>query len=66
MMVHNHVRVGRGYLIGNNGLWMSGHTVNVDNNATDRLLSIQFGMRRKLLANHFHVFRKKGPITEDN
>ena len=51
---------------GNDGLWLSGHTVNVDNNATDRQLSIQFGTRRKLLVNHLHVFKKKGPIAEDN
>ena len=58
LMVRNHVRVRaeRGYQIGNDGLWLSGHTINVDNNATDRLLLIQFGIRRKLLANHFHVF----------
>ncbi len=56
MMVRNHVRAGRGYLIGNDRLGMSGHTVNVDINATNRLLSIQFGMRRKLLANHLCVF----------
>ncbi len=62
-MVRNHVRAGRGYPIGHDGLWLSGHTVNVDNNATNRLLSIQFGMRRKLLANHLHVFKKKGPIA---
>jgi hypothetical protein len=44
----------------------NGHTVNVDNNATDRLLSIQFGQRRQLLANHLRVFRKEGPILEDH
>jgi hypothetical protein len=47
-------------------LWLDGHTINVDNNATDRLLSIKFGMRRQLLANNLRVFRKKGPILEDN
>ncbi len=67
LMVRNQVRAGRGYPIGNGGLWLSGHsTVNVDNNPTDRQLLIQFGMRRKLLANHLRVFRKKGPIAEDN
>ena len=55
-MVPNHVRAGCGYPIGNDGLWMSGHTVNVDNNATNRLLSIQFGTWRKLLANHLRIF----------
>ena len=66
LMVHNQVRVGLGYPICNDGLWLSGHTVNVDNNPTDRQLSIQFGTRRKLLANHLCVFKKKGPIAEDN
>ncbi len=66
MIVRNHVRAGRGYPIGNVGLWITGHTVNVDINATNRLLLIQFGMRRKLLANHLRVFRMKGPIMEDN
>ncbi len=38
----------------------------MDNNPTDRQLSIQFGTRRKLLANHLCVFKNKGPIAEDN
>ncbi len=63
LMVCNHVRAGRGYPIGNDRLWLSGHTVNVDNNATGRLLLIQFGLRRKLLANHLCVLKKKGPIA---
>jgi len=66
LMVHNHVRAGRGYPINNDGLQLDGHTVDVDNNVTNRLLSIQFEMRRKLLANHLCVFRKEGPILEDN
>jgi hypothetical protein len=56
LMVRNHMRVGCGYPINNDGLWLDGHTVNVDNNLTDRVLSNQFGMRRKLLANHLRVF----------
>jgi hypothetical protein len=64
-MVRNHVRAECGYPFNNDGLWLDGHTVNVDNNATDRLLSNQFGKMRKLLANHFCVFRKEGPILED-
>jgi hypothetical protein len=63
-MVRNHVRSGRGYPINNNGLWLDGHTVNVDNNATDRVLSIQFGMRRKILENHLCVFQKQGTILD--
>jgi hypothetical protein len=47
-------------------VWLDGHTVNVDNNATDRLLSIQFEKRWQLMANHLCVFRKEDPILEDN
>jgi hypothetical protein len=47
-------------------VWLDGHTVNVDNNATNRLLSVQFGKRRQLMANHLCVFRKEDPILEDN
>jgi hypothetical protein len=65
-MVRNHVRAGRGYPMNYDGLWLDGHTINVDNNATNRLLSIKIGMRRQLLANNLRVFRKKGPILEDN
>ena len=65
-MARNHVRAGRGYPIDNDGLWLDGHTVNGDNNATDRLLLIQFRQRRQLLANHLRVFRKEGPILEDH
>jgi len=66
LMVRNHVRAGRRYPINNDGLWLDGHIVNVDNNSNDRVLSNQFGMSRKLLANHLHVYRKEGPILEDN
>jgi hypothetical protein len=55
-MVRNNVRVGRGYPIGDDGLWLDGHTVNVNTNASKRFLLIQFGMRRSLLAKHLHVF----------
>jgi hypothetical protein len=66
MRVWNNVRVGCGYPIGNNGVWLDGHTVNVDTNASERFLSIQFGKRRSLLAKHLCVFCKKGPIFEDD
>jgi hypothetical protein len=55
-MAWNSVRVGRGYPIGDDGLWLDGNTVNVDTNASKRFLSTQFGMRRSLLAKHLHVF----------
>jgi hypothetical protein len=63
-MVRNSVRVGRGYPIGDNGLWLDGNTVNVGTNASERFLSTQFGLRRSLLAKHLHVFQQKGPIVD--
>jgi hypothetical protein len=55
-MVWNNVRVGCGYPIGADGLWLDGHTVNVDRNASERFLSIQYGKKRSLLAKHLRVF----------
>ena len=63
-MVRNNVRVGRGYPIGDDGLWLDWHTVNVNTNASERFLSIQFGKRRSLLAKHLRVFQQKGPIVD--
>ena len=51
------VSVGCGYPIGDDGLWLDGHTVNVDTNASEMFLSIQFGKRRSLLAKHLRVFQ---------
>ena len=39
LMVRNHVRAGRRYPIYNDRLWLDGHTVNIDYNATNRVLS---------------------------
>ncbi len=66
MMVRNNVRLGCGYPIGDNGVWLDGHTVNKYTNASERFLSIQFGMRRSLLAKHLCMFCEKGPIIEDD
>jgi hypothetical protein len=55
-MVQNRMRVGRGYPIDDDGLWLDGHIVNVDTNASERFLSIQFGKKRSLLAKHIHEF----------
>jgi hypothetical protein len=64
-MVRNNVRVGHGYPNGDNGLWLDGHTVNVDKNASERFLSTQFGRKRSLLAKHLRVFRQKGPMVDE-
>jgi hypothetical protein len=63
LMDRNNVRIGRGYPIGNDGLWLDGHTAQVDaKNETEKILSTQFGRRRLLLAKHLHIFREKGAI----
>ena len=43
LMDWNNVRVGHGYTIGDNGLWLDGHTNNVDD--CSRLLSTKFVLR---------------------
>jgi hypothetical protein len=64
LMEQNNVRVGHGYPIGNDRVWLDGHTTNVDINATDRFLSSQFGKRRLLLAKHLCIIQEKGAINE--
>ena len=64
-MVRHNVRVGRGYPIGDDGLWLSGHTY-LPINETERFLSMKFAKRRALLAKHLHVFRMLGPIRDNN
>ncbi len=58
------MRVGRGYPFEDDGVWLEGHTTNPDTNATDRFLSVRFGMKRLLLASHLCVFQEKGAIKE--
>jgi len=65
IMVRHNVRVGRGYPIGDDGLWLSGHTHSSESE-TERFLATKFGMRRALLAKHLNVFRKLGPIPDDD
>jgi hypothetical protein len=59
-MERNTVRAGCRLPIGNDGIWLDGHTTNP--NVTDSALSIKFGKRRSLLANHLYGFPKKGTI----
>ncbi len=65
LMVWNNVRVCREYPINNDGVWLDGHMINIDTNASERFLLIQFGMRRSLLGKHLCGFHEKGPIIED-
>jgi hypothetical protein len=57
----NTVRVGRGLPIGDDSIWLDGHTTN-PTIFTVLALSIKFRNRRSLLANHLYGFRKKGSI----
>ena len=52
-------RVGRGLPIGDDGIWLDGHTTSLGT-VNDSALSIQFGRRRSLLANHLKAFRRLG------
>ena len=64
LMERNQVRVGRGAPIGLDGVWLDGNTV--AHEATDMMQSMQFAKRRSLLAKHLYVFRKQGPIRDNN
>ncbi len=63
IMVQSNVWVGCGYPIGNDELWLDGHTI-ANNDKTVRFLVIKFGQRMALLAKHLHVFCEKRPIPE--
>ncbi len=52
----NNVRIGGGYPIGHDGVWLDGHTVELPTNITERYLAMQFGHRRLVLAKPFRVF----------
>ena len=60
LMERNNVRVEHGYPIGDDGLWLDGHTNNVDD--CSRMLAIKFALQRDKLAKHLKVFKKKGQI----
>jgi hypothetical protein len=64
LMVRTNVRVGCGHPIGDNGVWLDGHTVKVDTNAFETFLLTQFGMRRSLLAKHLCVRRGISQISQ--
>jgi len=49
-------KVGRGTPIGNDGVFLDGHT-ELPATTSETGLSVQFGKRRKLLATHLKVFR---------
>ncbi len=55
----NDVRVGRGYPIGDDRLWLDGNTP-IDKSKTERFLAIKFGQRRSILAKHLRFFLREG------
>jgi hypothetical protein len=63
LMARNNVRVGHGYPIGKDGLWLDGHTI-ANKDKTERFYAITFGQQRALLAKHLRVFYERGPIPE--
>jgi hypothetical protein len=65
MMVQhrNDIRVGWGYPIGDDGLWLDGNTT-IDESKTKRFLAIKFGQQRLILAKHLRFFLEKEPITK--
>ena len=62
LMERSNIRVGRGVPIGDDGIWLDGHTTNHSTDTSDLALSKQFAERRSLLAKHLHVFRQKGAM----
>jgi hypothetical protein len=51
----NDIQVGRGYPIGDDGLWLDGNTL-IDKSKTKRFLAIKFGQQRLNLAKHLRFF----------
>jgi len=62
LMERSNVRVGRGVPIGDDGIWLDGHTTNNSTDTSELALSKQFAKRRSLLAKHLYVFRQKRPM----
>ena len=79
-MERSNVRVGRGALIDDDGIWLSGmmeegkreqdemdeedKEESEEESEEDRELSQAFLQRRGLLVKHLHMFRQKGTIQE--
>jgi hypothetical protein len=61
LMGRSTVRVGRGYSIADDGIWLSGNLNNVDD-SIEHALSIKFGLRRDKLVKHLKVFKEKGIV----
>ena len=57
-------KVGRGRPIGDNGVYLDGHT-DPPGGTSETGLSQQFGKRRLLLANHLKMFRHFGKTDHE-
>ena len=62
LMEQSTVRVGRGYPIGDDRIWLSGNSNHVDDSC-EHVLSIKFGLHRDKLAKHLKVFKEEGMAT---
>jgi hypothetical protein len=61
-MERSNVRVGCGLPIGDDDIWLDGHTTPPPKDVTSAALSIKFRKRQSLLANHLYVLHWKGSI----
>jgi hypothetical protein len=61
---HLDPRVGRGALLGKDGIYMYGHTTPPNVDKSDLHLAKEFGKRQKVLATHLCAFCEKGPISD--
>ena len=57
-------KVGRGHPIGDNVVYLDGH-IDPPGGTSKTGLSLQFGKRRSLLANHLKLFRQLGMTNRD-
>ena len=57
-------KVGRGRPIGDDGVYLDGHTA-TPGGTSETGLSLQFGKRRSLLANHLKMFRHLGTTDRE-
>lgn len=62
MTERSRARVGRGGPLGNDGIWLDGSTLVKEVSA--KQLSAQWSLRRKLLAEHLHVYKAYGAVVD--
>ena len=62
LMERTNVRVGRGAPIGDDGIFLDGHTTFYSTDTSELALLQKFAARRSWLAKHLHVLRQKGAM----